>query len=99
MTDDQRIDEVLARSRAVVQALRQAKADLDAEIEKARACNPEARRMLDMPTADERQLRSRMQAELNAHLAAVAREAEAHIAMTRNVPVTALKKRRPRVMV
>ncbi|HVL10686.1 MAG TPA: hypothetical protein VM512_16245 [Burkholderiaceae bacterium] len=96
MTEDQHFDDVLKRSRALVEAIKQVNSEFQAELESICARNAEARRALSNPTPAEQHFAERVRADFQSMIAA---DSSHPMFATGNSASLPLKKRRPRLMV
>ena len=94
MTQDQHFDDVLARSRALVEAIKQANSEFQSELESICARNAETRRALSNPTPAEQRLAERIKADIQTMIAD-----NSHPMFAAGTASSSLKKRRPRLMV
>ena len=94
MTEDQHFDDVLARSRALVEAIQRAKSEFQAELESICAHDAEARRVISNPTPAEQRLAERVKADIQGLIAD-----SSHPMFAAGNASSPLKKRRPRLMV
>lgn len=69
MTEDQHFDDVLARSRALVEAIKRAKSEFQAELESICAHDAVARRVISNPNPAEQQLAERVKANIQGLMA------------------------------
>ena len=94
MTEDQHFDDVLARSRALVEAIKQAKSEFQYELESICAHNAEARRVMSSPTLEEQRFADRVKADIQSLIAD-----SSHPMFASGNTASPLKRRRPRLMV